>query len=168
MYSTHWDHSHRCTCTFTSHTLPQQQTIQYNTIQLSIYAATVVIFALGQGNRCLQRLFAPLVVKRAFNLDYSKSRTVNFVLAPLYVMGLLHATKSRLIKSSNLIFGTAALQIALQSGMIISGGASSPLLSILNAGFAAGFGWGVVSLAWLYVSSIVSGKTPTYDAGFPE
>mmetsp|Transcript_14940 Transcript_14940/g.22982 ORF Transcript_14940/g.22982 Transcript_14940/m.22982 type:complete len:264 (+) Transcript_14940:153-944(+) len=139
----------------------------FSPLQWSIYAATVVIFALGQGNRCLQLKFAPLVVKRACSLDDKNSNAiVHGLLAPLYVMGLFHGTKQRLIKSYSLIFGTAALQIALQKGMVLSGASQS--LSILNAGFAAGFGWGIVSLACLYLSSMLTGKTPNYDAGFPE
>lgn len=138
----------------------------FSPLQWSAYGATVAVFAYGQGYRCLHRKLAPLVVKRSCALDAnSPQRTAaNFFLAPLYAMGLISGTKSRLIKSHSLVWGTAALQIALQRGTIVSDG---PLLNVLNAGFAAGFAWGGLSLIWEYASSFFTGRTPKIDAGLP-
>lgn len=138
----------------------------FSALQWSAYWATVAVFAYGQGHRCLQRKLAPLVVKRSCTLqgDSPGGTAANFLLAPLYATGLIAATNQRLIKSHSLVFGTAALQLALQRGMLVGEG---PLLNVLNAGFAAGFAWGILSLIWEYVSSFVAGRTPTIDAGLP-
>lgn len=138
----------------------------FTPLQWFAYSATVVIFAYGQGHKCMQGKLAPLVVKRACILgaaDQSQNTALNVLLAPLYSAGLISATKSRLIKSHSLIWGTAILQVALQRGLVVRNG--GPLLNILNGGFAAGFAWGVISLFWQYTCSMLSGETPAIDAG---
>ena len=134
-------------------------------IIFSAYAATVVIFAYGQGLRCLQLRLAPLVVKRACILtsgEPQKSFT-NFVFAPIYASGLISSNKVRLIKSHSLVWGTAVLQVALHRGLMVKNDA--PIMSILNGGFAAGFAWGIVSLAYQYGKCLWTGRTPSIDAG---
>jgi len=131
------------------------------------YGAAVAVFTYGQGVKCLSCKLAPLVVKRSCLLADSKKgqRTlINTLLAPVYAMGLISANKSRLIKSHSLVWGTTVLQVALHRGWVLRD--TGTLLNIVNGGFCAGFGWGAVSLAILYMKSILAGKTPEIDAGF--
>lgn len=144
----------------------------FSPLQWCAYVASIVIIAYGQGNKCIQRKFAPLVVKRACTIDtnYKSNGFFRYLFAPLYSMGLLTATKERLIKSYSLVFGTAALQVAVHRNMIplLSSVNHPKLLSIWNAGFAAGFGWGALSLVYLYLTCLKTGTTPKYDKCLPK
>lgn len=139
----------------------------FTSAQWIAYGAAIAVFTYGQGVKCLSCKLAPLVVKRSCLLTDSKEgqgTLTNMVLAPLYAMGLISANKSRLIKSHSLVWGTTALQVALHRGWVLRN--TGALLNIINGGFCAGFGWGAVSLAILYMKSILAGKTPEIDAGF--
>jgi len=140
----------------------------FSPLQWASYFSAVALFAYGQGFKCLQRKLAPLVVKRTSVLasGESQQRTlINTLLAPVYAIGLISASKSRLIKAHYLVWGTVSLQVALQRGWVL--GNSGPVLNIVNAGFCAGFFWGIAALTWQALLLLKTGTAPLIDADLP-
>ena len=98
--------------------------------------------------------------KRSFIHKYPKKRDRNSIILDfMNDFPTSPATKERLIKSYSLVFGTAALQFAVHRNMIplLSSVNHPKVLSIWNAGFAAGFGWGALSLVYLYWTCLKTG-----------
>ena len=75
----------------------------------SAYIVTCLWFAYVEGYKGFQQKFSPLVVKRSFTLQPGQNGTswFHFLLAPLYSMGLIHATKKRKIVSWSVTVGVA-------------------------------------------------------------
>ena len=139
-------------------------------LQLGIYAATCLLFAYLEGYRGFQKKFAPLVVKRSFTLvppttdaasaDGSVSRKStrsspwwHLVLAPLYSMGLFHATAKRAMISRCVTLGVAALVVAVKK-------LPYPHRNIVDAGVVTGLAWGCISLSILYAKAWIRKEHP--------
>ena len=98
----------------------------------------VVFMAHAEGYRGFQLNFSPRVAARA---DYL-SRNVNglrLLLAPLFCMGFVHATRRRLISAYALTVGVIALVIVFQQ-------LPQPWRGILDAGVVVGLTWGIISI----------------------
>ena len=127
----------------------------------SIYAATCVWFAYVEGYKGFQKKFSPLVVKRSFTIAPTNN-PFYWLLAPLYSMGLLHATKKRLIVSWSLTLG-----LTLLVGIVKK--LPYPWRNIVDAGVVVGLTWGSLAILWYYLSSLVTGDVPSQvDAALPE
>jgi hypothetical protein len=116
-----------------------------------------------EGYKGFQLKFSPLVVKRSFTLIPGKNGTRwwHFFLAPLYSMGLIHATRRRKVVSWSVSFGVAAIVAAVKR-------LPYPWRNVVDAGVVAGLSWGSVSLLALYVRTWVTGQTPQQvDAALP-
>jgi len=83
-------------------------------VQLGIYVVTCLWFAYVEGYKGFQTKFSPLVVKRSLTLQPGKSGILHFLLAPLYSMGLFHASKKRKIVSWSVTIGVAAIVAAVK------------------------------------------------------
>lgn len=90
------------------------------------------IFALGmgyvEGYKAFHKKFSPLVVSRSMTLS-SQSPVFHNLLAPLYAMGLFHATPKRCKTSWGFIIGIFGLvklvkQLSYPWRSIVDGGAS--------------------------------------------
>jgi hypothetical protein len=116
-----------------------------------------------EGFKGFQQKFSPLVVKRSFTLIPGKNGTqwYHFLLAPFYSMGLMHATKKRLIVSWSVTTGVAVIVAAVKK-------LPYPYRNIIDAGVIAGLSWGSLSIILLYVRSWVTGTPPAIDAALPE
>lgn len=127
-----------------------------------MYAVTCVFFAYAEGYKGFQLKFSPLVVKRSATFGYksAKNNPFHYLLAPLYSMGLIHATKKRLITSWSVSMGVAMI-VALVKRL--------PPVSrcILDAGVVVGLTWGSLSILYFYMKSIITGKDPPVDACLP-
>jgi hypothetical protein len=124
-----------------------------------------LFFAYAKGYKGFHCKFSPLVVKRSFRLASAQSTAaqtiMNYVLAPLYSMGLIHATKKRLITSWAVSTGVTALVVVVKR--------LSPVWRcILDAGVVVGLTYGSLSIVWLFLKSIVTGQTPPVDACLPD
>jgi len=131
------------------------------------YVVTCLLFAYFEGYRGFQKKFAPLVVKRSFTLvptadasvadgrkgSSSKSPWWHLVLAPLYSMGLFHATPKRTMISRCVTLGVAALVIAVKK-------LPYPYRNIVDAGVVAGLTWGSLSISVLYVNAWIRKEHP--------
>jgi hypothetical protein len=127
------------------------------------YVVTCLWFAYVEGFKGFQQKFSPLVVKRSFTLIPGKNGTQwwHFLLAPLYSMGLIHATKKRQIISWSVTVGVAVIVAAVKR-------LPYPYRNIIDAGVVAGLTWGSVSIVLLYLKSWITGSPPAGDAALPE
>jgi len=133
-------------------------------IQWSLYALSCLFFAYAEGYKGFHKKFAPLVVKRSFTLVIGTrqgNNPINFLLAPLYSMGLWGATTKRLIVSWGVTTGVAMI-VALVKRL-----PAAPRC-ILDAGVVVGLTIGSASILYHFVSSLLTGKLPNVDACLPK
>ena len=125
--------------------------------ETAFYAVTVASMALGEGYVGFQRNFSPRAVARAFQLNTApRSRQL---LAPLYCMGLLYATRRRLIINWALTLGIVALVFLVRL-------LPQPWRNIVDAGVVAGLLWGTVATVALFAQAL-SGRVPRCDLEHP-
>lgn len=105
------------------------------------------MFAYAEGYKGFQKKFSPLVVKRSLGV----SGIVNTLLAPVYSMGLIHATKKRLITSWCVTLGVTALVVIVKKLPPIA-------RCILDAGVVVGLTYGSLSILWLYLQHLFGGS----------
>jgi len=131
-------------------------------IQHSAYLFTCLFFAYAEGYKGFQLKFSPLVVYRSFTLLPSSSPIHHLFLAPLYSMGLFHATKKRMIVSWSVSMGVAAVVAAVKR-------LPYPWRNIVDAGVVIGLTWGSISILGGYIISLVTGIAPIdVDPALPE
>ena len=113
------------------------------------WAATVVVwlfFGAAEGYRGFQKAFSPRVVARAAVLP-SLGRGWLMWLAPLYCMGLLVASRRRLIANWMLVFGIVGLIIWIRALPPVWRG-------IIDSGVVIGLSWGTVAIAAFFVREV--------------
>mmetsp|Transcript_8457 Transcript_8457/g.13359 ORF Transcript_8457/g.13359 Transcript_8457/m.13359 type:complete len:281 (-) Transcript_8457:99-941(-) len=129
--------------------------------QLAAYVITCLWFAYVEGYKGFQLKFAPLVVSRSFTLGFS-SPIHHLLLAPLYSMGLFHATKKRMIISWSVSTGVALIVAAVKQ-------LPYPWRNIVDAGVVVGLSWGSISILGGYIISLATGIAPIdVDPALPE
>ena len=110
--------------------------------QWAALIAWVIFMAWTEGWRGFHLRFSPMVVARCYTLD-STGPWPHRVFAPLYVMGLFHASSRRLRVSWGLTVGIVLLIIVVRE-------LPDPWRGIIDAGVVVGLSIGVVSmLYWL-------------------
>lgn len=132
-------------------------------IQWSLYTLSCLFFAYAEGYKGFHKKFAPLVVKRSFTLVIGTdqgNKPLNYLMAPLYSMGLWGSTPKRRTVSWGLSLGIAVV-VALVKRL-----PPAPRC-ILDAGVVVGLTAGSASILYHYASSIVTGKLPDVDACLP-
>jgi hypothetical protein len=102
----------------------------------------VVLNGYAEGYKGFHLLFAPRVVARAMALDRVPGWCV--VLAPIYCMGLVYATRKRLIVSW-------CITLAIVGIVIVIRHIDQPWRGIVDAGVVVGLVWGVVSIVYFTV-----------------
>lgn len=116
-----------------------------------------------EGYRGFQRGFSPRVVARAQHLSRNP-RALHALLAPFFCMGLLHASRRRLVTSWVLL-------VAIVGLVLVFRGVPQPYRGIVDAGVIVGLGWGLVALvgfAWAALAGCpprVSTELPGVDPG---
>lgn len=127
------------------------------------YGLSCLFFAYAEGYKGFQLKFSPLVVKRSFSLVIGTRQgnsVLNFVLAPLYSMGLMHATRKRLITSWSVSLGVATIVAVVKK--------LPPVWRcILDAGVVVGLSYGSLSILILFFNAWRTGKAPAVDACLP-
>ena len=122
------------------------------------YVVSVVAFAYSEGYRGFQTQFSPRAVARALYLA-EHPRTVHVVFAPLFTIGLFHATRRRLLGSWLLLIGVIGL-IVLVSQM------SQPWRGAVDAGVVVGLTWGAIATLAMFVRGL-RGDAPAVDPQLP-
>jgi hypothetical protein len=110
--------------------------------QVALYGGWVVFMAYTEGYRGFQLAWSPRVVARALHVA-RRPRPHLVVLAPLVCMGLLHATRKRLIVSWTLTIGIVTLVILVRQ-------LPQPWRGIVDGGVVVGLGWGLIALLWFF------------------
>lgn len=128
-------------------------------VQLAAYILTCLWFAYVEGYKGFQRKFSPLVVSRSLTL-HPRSPPHHLLLAPLYSMGMFHATKKRVIVSWSVTLGVAALVAGVKR-------MPYPWRNIVDAGVVVGLTWGMLSILVGYVVACTKGESPA-DPSLPE
>jgi hypothetical protein len=98
----------------------------------------VAFMGYAEGYRELQRKFAPRVVRRAYHLA-ANPRWHSVLLGPAYAIGLVHATRRRLITSWSIVLGIVALVILVRH-------APQPWRGLVDTGVVVGLSWGLVGM----------------------
>lgn len=105
--------------------------------------ASAALIGYFMGHRGLARGFAPRVVARALHLA-RHPRPAHAALAPLYCIGLVHASRRRLIMSWVLLAAMVGLVVLVRQ-------LPQPVRGFLDAGVVLGAAWGaaaVLVIAW--------------------
>jgi hypothetical protein len=112
-----------------------------------------------EGYRGFQQGFSPRVVVRALHLARNP-RPLHVVLAPLFCMGLIHASRRRLTASWVLLAGIVVLVLLVR-------GVPQPYRGIIDVGVVFGLAWGLVALAAFAWGAIV-GSPPRVSPELPQ
>jgi hypothetical protein len=109
-------------------------------LQIAVLVAWCAFMIYSEGYRGFQQKFSPRVVARAQHLS-EHPRPLFVVLAPLYVIGLVHATRKRLISSW-------AVSLAIIGLVLIVRQLDQPWRGIIDAGVVLGLAWGAVAIVY--------------------
>ena len=122
------------------------------------YLAAIAGMAYTEGYRGFQQRFSPRVVVRALHLA-KHPKPLLVVLAPLYAMALIHATRRRLLGSWLLLLGIVVL-ILLVSML------AQPWRGAVDAGVVVGLSWGAIATA-VMLARALRGSPPDVDPDLP-
>lgn len=124
-----------------------------------LFAAGWVLFmGLFEGYKVFQLNFAPRVVARAHHLARQPS-WMNAVLAPAFCIGLVHASRRRLITSWTVVAGVVAIVSAVHR-------IAQPYRGIVDAGVVVALAWGVVAIV-IFTGRAVAGHPPRVPPDLP-
>ena len=122
-----------------------------------LYAFSVVFMAYAEGYKGFQLRFSPRVIARAARIGQAPWWCKP--LAPLFCMGLVYATRRRLIASWVLLLGIITLV------MLISG-LAQPWRGAIDAGVVVGLSWGMISVL-AAAGQHLRGRSPEISADMP-
>lgn len=122
------------------------------------YAASILTLGFFEGYRGFQLGFSPRVVVRALHLAKHR-RPLLVVFAPMMAMGLIHASRRRLIGAWGLVLGILALVLLVRM-------LAQPWRGAVDAGVVVGLSWGcVATVVWLIKG--LRGQPPEVSADLP-
>jgi hypothetical protein len=121
-------------------------------IELAVLVGWIGMNAYSEGYRGFHKMFSPRVVARARSLD-ANPRPLFVALAPLYCMGLFHATRKRLIVSW-------VLTLAIITIVIVVRLLAQPWRGIIDAGVVVGLGLGVASTIYFLALAFAGREMP--------
>lgn len=122
------------------------------------YVVAIAGMAYSEGYRGFQQRFSPRVVVRALHL-VRHPRPLLITFAPLHAMGLIHATRRRLLGSWLLLLGIVVL-ILLVSML------EQPWRGAIDAGVVVGLSWGGIATA-IMLARALRGSPPDVDPDLP-
>ena len=120
---------------------------------------SVIYMAYAEGYKGFHRGFAPRVVVRARYLA-DNPRPLHVLLAPLFCMGYIYATRKRQILSF-------ALTTMIICFVLIARSIPQPWRGIVDAGVVVGLGLGVLSIAYFLIISSNDPARLTVSAEVP-
>lgn len=126
--------------------------------QWAFAVSWVLFMGYAEGYRGFQTRFSPRVVRRAIHL-FENPRPLHLLFAPLFCMGLIHASRKRIIANWALVGGIAGLVLAV--GML-----AQPWRGLVDLGVVLGLGWGMVAIVGFVVRT-ARGRPPDIDPDLP-
>jgi GT2 family glycosyltransferase len=123
-------------------------------------AFSVIYMAYAEGYKGFHLGFAPRVVVRARYLA-DNPRALHVLLAPLFCMGYIYATRKRQIVSF-------ALTVMIICFVLIARSMPQPWRGILDAGVVVGLSLGVLSIAYFLIISSIDPTRLTISAEVPD
>lgn len=127
-------------------------------LQWAVLVAWVVINAHAEGYRGFHRRFSPRVVARALHLS-AQPRAALVLLAPLYCMSLLHASRRGMIVARVLVLAIVLVVVCVRM-------LEQPWRGIVDAGVVVGLGLGTLSLLG-FTAMAIAGRPPAIDPDLP-
>ncbi len=124
--------------------------------QIAIYLAWVGFMIYSEGYRGFQLKMAPRVAARAMYAARHPQPLWLIILAPVFCMGLIHATRKRLIVSWCVLIGIVALVIAVRT-------LGQPWRGIIDGGVVVGLTWGLVWTLWYFIRAVAGHPMPVPD-----
>jgi hypothetical protein len=135
-------------------------TFELQSTQWIALVGSVLYMAYAEGYKGFHLAFAPRVVARANYLSMNP-RPLHVILAPIFCMGYIFATRRRKILS----FGLSAM---ILSFVLIVRLLPQPWRGIVDAGVVTGLMLGIVSIVYYLVQFIWHPERPQVDADIPE
>jgi putative flippase GtrA len=123
------------------------------------YVAAIILLAYTEGYRGFQRRFSPRVIVRALALA-QRGGWLLIALAPLMAMGLIHATRRRLI-------GSWVLTLCIVALILLVRLLEQPWRGAVDAGVVVGLSWGTVATLVSMVRAL-RGKIPPIQPDMPD
>jgi hypothetical protein len=123
------------------------------------YVAAIIGLGYAEGYRGFQRRFSPRVVARAAHLARSVQPSWRIVLAPVMTMGLIHATRRRLLATWMLVAMIVALVVLVSL-------LEQPWRGAVDAGVVVGLSWGTATIL-LELIGFLRGRSPAIDPDLP-
>ena len=120
----------------------------------AVFAGSVAFLGYFEGYKAFHRGFAPRVVARALAIPLRFAP-----IAPLFCMGLVHATRRRLVSSWGVTLGVVALVLLVRQ-------LAQPWRGAVDAGVVVGLSWGVLSTLWFWLRAL-RGDPPRVPADLP-
>lgn len=114
---------------------------------LTCYVGFSAVNAYTEGYRGFQRAFSPRVAVRV-TLLAREPTLLRVVLAPLFLMALVDATRRRLFAGWMLVGGIVALVLVVR-------GLPQPWRGVIDAGVVVGLVWGTIATAWFVLRAIL-------------
>jgi hypothetical protein len=118
------------------------------------YVAFALFNGYAEGYRGFQLAFSPRVAVRAVLL-WREITWLRGLLAPMFLMGLIDATRRRLIANWILVFGIVCLVMLIRL-------APQPWRGVVDAGVVVGLLWGTLSTLYFLVRAAF-GRLPDAD-----
>jgi hypothetical protein len=118
----------------------------------ALYLGWLVFMLYSEGYKGFQRKFAPRLAARAMYAA-RHPRPLIVALAPLFCMGLFHATRKRLIISWCVLIGITTLVVLVRQ-------LDQPWRGIVDGGVVAGLLWGLVAMLWFLVRALQGHPMP--------
>lgn len=123
------------------------------------YVASVALLAYSEGYRGFQQRFSPRAAARALYLaEHPKPSLV--IVGPLVAMGLIYATRRRLIGSWTLLLGIIGLIVVVSQ-------LAQPWRGAVDAGVVVGLSWGAIATL-VFAIRALRGTLPDVDPDLPK
>ncbi len=127
--------------------------------QVAIALVWTAVMAGSEGYRAFQLGFSPRIVVRAFHLGRHPTWW-GVLLAPMFAIGLIHATRRRLITSWSLVVFIRVLVQVVRA-------VEQPWRGLIDLGVVVGLAWGLVALVVFWARAALTGRLPTVSADLP-
>jgi hypothetical protein len=127
------------------------------------YALSILILGYSEGYRGFQQRFSPRVVVRALAVAegrVARRRAWLVAFAPLMAMGLIHATRRRMIGSWSLLLVIVGLILFVRT-------LDQPWRGAVDAGVIVGLSWGALATL-VFALRALRGQPPEVESDLPK